>query len=390
MSAALFTLNAGSSTLKFAAYSPDGRQRLLSGQIDHFGAERANLVLHLPTDPAPRERCLTGGSRAEQLAAALATLAEHELRPLAVAHRIVHGGSRFTRPLLLDAESRSALAELAPLAPLHQPVGLAAVDAIEAIDPSLPQIACFDTAFHAGMPELAQRFAIARHWHDKGVRRYGFHGLSYAAIARRLPELGLDDKRVVVCHLGSGASACAMLAGQSVSSSMGFSAMDGLMMGSRPGTLDAEVVLYWQEQAGLSIAEVRDELYKQSGLLGVSGLSADIRTLLASHSPAAHEAVALFCYRVATEVGRLAAAMQGLDALVFTAGIGEHAPTVRAAILHQLGWLGFHLDVTANDANASCITHAGSSRSAWVIATDEEGEMARLAAGVLAEQAIAA
>jgi len=390
MSAALLTLNAGSSTLKFAAFSPNGHERLLAGQIDHFGAEHANLQLRAPSDSVPRERSLSGASRADQLAVALSTLAEHGLQPLAVAHRIVHGGSRFTRPLRLDATSRAALAELTPLAPLHQPVGLAAVDAIEAIAPALPQIACFDTAFHAGMPELAQRFAIARHWHDAGVRRYGFHGLSYAAIARRLPELELDDKRVVVCHLGSGASACAMLAGQSVASSMGFSALDGLMMGTRPGTLDAEVVLYWQEQAGLSIAEVRNELYKQSGLLGVSGLSADIRTLLASHSPAAHEAVALFCYRVATEVGRLAAAMQGLDAVVFTAGIGEHAPTVRAAILHQLGWLGFRLDEAANDANATRISQAGSARSAWAIPTDEEGEMARLAAGVLAEPVVAA
>ncbi|MDN0073376.1 acetate/propionate family kinase [Crenobacter sp. SG2303] len=389
MSSALFTLNAGSSTLKFAAFSPDGHERLLSGQIDHYGAERANLQLRASSDSTPYERCLTGAGCADQLAAALATLAEHGLQPLAVAHRIVHGGSRFTRPILLDGENRAALAELVPLAPLHQPVGLAAIDTIEAIAPALPQIACFDTAFHAGMPELAQRFAVARHWHDKGVRRYGFHGLSYAAIARRLPELELDDKRVVVCHLGSGASACALLAGQSVASSMGFSALDGLMMGTRPGTLDAEVVLYWQEHAGLSIGEVRDELYKRSGLLGVSELSADIRTLLASHAPAAHEAVALFCYRVATEVGRLAAAMQGLDAVVFTAGIGEHAPSVRAAILHQLGWLGFRLDEAANDANATRISQIGSTRSAWVIPTDEEGEIARLATAVLAKPAAA-
>ncbi|MDN0084444.1 acetate/propionate family kinase [Crenobacter sp. SG2305] len=389
MSSALFTLNAGSSTLKFAAFSPDGHELLLSGQIDHYGAERANLQLSAPSDSVPYERCLTGAGCADQLAAALATLAEHGLQPLAVAHRIVHGGSRFTRPILLDGENRAALAELVPLAPLHQPVGLAAIDTIEAIAPALPQIACFDTAFHAGMPELAQRFAVARHWHDKGVRRYGFHGLSYAAIARRLPELELDDKRVVVCHLGSGASACALLAGQSVASSMGFSALDGLMMGTRPGTLDAEVVLYWQEHAGLSIGEVRDELYKRSGLLGVSELSADIRPLLASHAPAAHEAVALFCYRVATEVGRLAAAMQGLDAVVFTAGIGEHAPSVRAAILHQLGWLGFRLDEAANDANATRISQIGSTRSAWVIPTDEEGEIARLAAAVLAKPAAA-
>ncbi|MEO3961764.1 hypothetical protein [Chromobacterium piscinae] len=215
------------------------------------------------------------------------------------------------------------------------------------------------------------------------MRRYGFHGLSYAAIARRLPEIGLAHGKVVVCHLGSGASACAIESGKSVASSMGFSAVDGLMMGSRPGYIDPEVILYWQEHEGMGVKDVRRELYKNSGLLGVSGVSADMRELLASELPEAREAVELFCYRAAREAASLAAAMRGLDGLVFTAGIGEHSAEVRARILQQLSWLGFELDHAANLAHARRLTAAGSRLPAYVLPTDEEGEMARQAARLL-------
>lgn len=370
----LLALNAGSSTLKFRAYTPDGREELIVGLVDHINSPRCTLTLRSASGDIAHSRELDGG---HALDGTLAALRELGLDVGAVVHRVVHGGGHYAGPVRLDATTRAALQDYVALAPLHQPVSLATIDALAAGHPELPQYACFDTAFHHGQPPLSTRFAIARHWHDDGIRRYGFHGLSYAAIARRLPELGLGNARVVVCHLGSGASACALRAGQSVASSTGFSAADGLMMGTRPGTLDAEVVLHWQEHYGMDIAAVRQELYKRSGLLGVSGLSSDLRVLLTSEAPEAAEAVELFCERVAQEVARLAAVMQGLDAVVFTAGIGEHSPVVRARVLGKLAWLGFALDEAANAAHGPRLTRADSPRQAWVLATDEEGEMAR-------------
>lgn len=382
MSKALIAVNAGSATLKFRAYEADGRTLLARGMVDHFGAEGSTLTLDAA---GKREQLtLTSGSRDEAIGAMLNLLADHALQPLAVAHRVVHGGEHYHAPVVLTASVLDDLAALIPLAPLHQPVSLAVMSAFARLDPQLTQIACFDTAFHARQPAIATRFGIARHWHDAGIRRYGFHGLSYASIARHLPELGLADARVVVLHLGSGASACALHAGQSIASSMGFSAVDGLMMGSRPGNLDPEVVLYWMEHAGMDVAAVRQELYKKSGLLGVSGLSADMRELLASKQESAREAVELFCYRAAREVASLATAMRGLDALVFTAGIGERSPEVRGRILKQLAWLGFEADLAANLSHATRLTATGSPRHAYVLATDEEGEMARQAAALLA------
>ncbi|SCK06783.1 acetate/propionate family kinase [Vogesella sp. LIG4] len=383
MSKALIAVNAGSATLKFRAYSPDGRTLLARGMVDHFGMEGG--VLELDAGSSHQRLTLAGSSRDEAVGAMLNLLADHALQPLAVAHRVVHGGADYHAPVVLTAEVLDDLAALIPLAPLHQPVSLAVMSAFARLDPHLTQIACFDTAFHARQPAIATRFGIARHWHDAGIRRYGFHGLSYASIARHLPELGLADARVVVLHLGSGASACALQAGQSMASSMGFSAADGLMMGSRPGNLDPEVVLYWQEHEGMDVAAVRQELYKKSGLLGVSGgISADMRELLASRDEAAREAVELFCYRAAREVASLATAMRGLDAIVFTAGIGEHSPEIRNRILKQLAWLGFEADLAANLAHATRLTAASSPRHAYVLATDEEGEMARQAAALLA------
>ncbi|WP_434633218.1 acetate/propionate family kinase [Chromobacterium sp. CV08] len=383
MSKCLLAVNAGSATLKFRAFTPDGGSLLVRGIVDRFGSRDARLRLDDAQGRPLAERGLDDAEHATALAAMLNGLADQGLQTQALVHRVVHGGSRFSEPVRIDAEVRAALDDYIALAPLHQPVSLEVVDAFSRLDPRLPQIACFDTAFHAGQPEVATRFGIARHWHDEGVRRYGFHGLSYAAIARRLPEIGLARGKAVVCHLGSGASACAIESGRSVASTMGFSAVDGLMMGTRPGALDPEVVLYWQEHEGMGVKDVRRELYKNSGLLGVSGVSADMRELLASDLPAAREAVELFCYRVAREVASLAAAMRGLDGLVFTAGIGEHSAEVRARVLQQLGWLGFEPDHAANLAHARRLTTAGSRLPAYVLATDEEGEMARQAGALL-------
>lgn len=384
MNRCLLAINAGSSTLKFRAFAQDGQTLLARGMVDRFGGKEAVLSLADAKGQKLAERGLPDAEHGTALAAVLNGLADQGLEARALAHRVVHGGNRFRQPVRLDAEVRAALDDYIALAPLHQPVSLEVIDAFSAIDPRLPQIACFDTAFHASQPEVATRFGIARHWHDEGIRRYGFHGLSYAAIARRLPEVGLAHGKVVVCHLGSGASACAIESGRSVAASTGFSAVDGLMMGTRPGYLDPEVVLYWQEHEGMGVKDVRRELYKSSGLLGVSGgVSADMRELVASELPAAREAVELFCYRVAREAASLAGALRGLDGLIFTAGIGEHSAEVRGRVLQQLSWLGFELDHSANLAHARRLTTAGSRLPAFVLPTDEEGEMARQAAALL-------
>jgi acetate kinase len=379
----LLAVNAGSATLKFRAYRADGETLLLSGMVDRFGSRDEVLLLQDAKGTRLLEKPLPGGSREEAVGAMLNALADHKVHITAVAHRVVHGGASLSAPVHIDDEVRHTLEGLIALAPLHQPVSLSVIDAFTALDPGLMQIACFDTAFHTTQPPLAQRFGIARHWHDEGVRRYGFHGLSFASIVRRFPELGLAESRVVVCHLGSGSSACAIAGSRSVAASTGFSAVDGLMMSTRPGSLDPEVLLYWMEHEGMGVPEVRRELYKNSGLLGVSGLSADIRVLLASPTVEAREAVDLFCYLTAREVASLAGAMKGLDALVFTAGIGEHSPEVRARVVQQLSWLGFELDHSANLAQARCITTPASRLKAFRLQTDEEGEMARLASALL-------
>lgn len=376
MSQVLLVLNAGSSTLKFRAFRRKDCMLELFGQINHFGAPSATLTLTRQGGMTQTRR-LSEHSVRQCTDVLVQALAEADLQIEAAIHRVVHGGGKYSGPVLLDPVIRKNLEALIPLAPLHQPASLAVIDSLHVRQPSLPQIACFDTAFHSGGADRFSRFAIARHWHEAGVKRYGFHGLSYASIARRLSTLGLDKAKVVVCHLGGGASACALNAGQSVAASTGFSAVDGLMMGTRPGTLDPEVVLYWIEQKGMSVPQVREELYRKSGLLGVSGVSSDMRTLLASDRPEAAEAINLFCDRAAREVASLATALEGLDALIFTAGIGEHSPEIRARILKRLAWLGFELDEEANNVHAVRISTKISTRSAWVLAADEEGEMLR-------------
>ncbi len=384
----LLTLNAGSATLKFAFFSLDHTPPRLvyRGSVDGVGRESAQLRFSLAEEGTPPARqTLSPATHTDALQAVLRVVAERGETLAAVAHRVVHGGVFFDRAIRLDAAALAQLETLIPLAPLHQPVGLAAIAAVTQLAPDLPQIACFDTAFHTTQDPLATRFGIAQHWHEAGVRRYSFHGLSYAAIARQLPAtLGtVAEGQVVVLHLGSGSSACVLHHGRSVATSMGMSAAEGLMMGTRPGNLDPEVVLWWMENSGMDIAAVRRELYKASGLLGVSGLSADLRDLLASPRPEAELAIELYCYRAAREVGALAVQAGGLNALVFTAGVGEHSAEVRQRILARLAWLGFSLDPAANLAHATCLTTADSRLSAWVIPTDEEGQMAREAAAVL-------
>ncbi len=384
----LLTLNVGSSTLKFTYYGIEQGQPVIrcGGLVDGIGKPVGRFMSHVDGHTL-RDEPFPASTHAHAIADVLALGHERDLQLAAVAHRVVHGGGDFASAVRLDADVLAKLHSLIPLAPLHQPGSLAGIAAVTAEAPHIPQFACFDTAFHATQDPLSTRFGIARHWHDEGVRRYSFHGLSYAAIAHKLPEvLGAEEaeKRVVVLHLGSGSSACVMHHRKSVATSMGMSACEGLMMGSRPGNLDPEVVLYWMENAGMDIAAVRQELYKKSGLLGVSGgLSADMRELLVSDEAAAQEAVELFCYRAAREVGALAVQAGGIDHLVFTAGMGERSAVVRHKIIERLAFLGFSLDEDANTANAARISRVGAERAVWVIPTDEEGQMAREAFALL-------
>lgn len=307
---------------------------------------------------------------------------------MAIGHRVVHGGMRFASPRLIDADVLAELDALCPLAPLHQPHNLAAIQAVAALAPDLPQVACFDTAFHHDKPEVAGRLALPRALHDQGIRRYGFHGLSYEYIARQLQAIDgeLAGGRVIAAHLGNGASLCAMQGGKSVDTTMGFTALDGLMMGTRCGTLDPGVVLHLQTQLGMSPDEVDDLLYRKSGLLGVSGISSDMRTLVAHTSPEAQEAVELFIWRAAREFGALTASLGGVDGLVFTAGIGENHAEVRKRMCERLSWLGLSIDAEANAANAPDISATGSRVKVLVIPTDEERMIADHTLAVLQSQ----
>ena len=297
----------------------------------------------------------------------------------AVGHRIVHGGLTYREPTLIDAKVLADLEELAPLAPLHQPHNLAPIRALAELRPDLPQVACFDTAFHRSQPEVAQAYALPRAYTGKGVRRYGFHGLSYEYIASELPryDAWAASGRVIVAHLGNGSSLCALRDGRSVATTMGFSSLDGLPMGTRCGSLDPGVVLLFLNHLHLDAHAIEEILYKDSGLLGVSGISSDMRELLISTDPRAAEAVDLYVYRIGRELGSLAAALGGLDALVFTAGIGEHAAAIRARVCRDAAWLGVMLDEAANEAGGPRISRQGGVVSAWVVPTDEELMIAR-------------
>jgi acetate kinase len=298
---------------------------------------------------------------------------------------VVHGGTQFAAPCLVNDAVLDALRALIPMARSHQPHNIAGLEAARAMMPEAAQVACFDTSFHRTVPEHRQLFAIPHALSERGIRRYGFHGLSYEAIAEKLPEhLGEAARgRVIILHLGNGSSACGLLNGASQATSMGFTPLDGLMMGNRPGHIDAGVILYLLREEGLAPAEISDMLYRKSGLLGVSGLSSDMRVLQASDDPAAKLAITMYVDRVVQEVGLIAAALGGIDALVFTAGIGENSAAIRAATLDQLDWLGFSLDAGANATNGPLITRPDSNKPALVLKTDEEGVIARETARVV-------
>jgi acetate kinase len=300
-------------------------------------------------------------------------------RPEAVGHRVVHGGPRFREPVRVDEGTLAFLETLIPLAPLHQPQDLAGIEAIARRRPGLPQVACFDTAFHRRRAKVAELFGLPLSFYDEGVMRYGFHGLSYEYIARSLPEVAprISDGRVVVAHLGAGASLCAMKERQSVDSTMGFSTLDGVAMSTRPGAVDPGVVLYLLQSKGYDAAKLQHLLYEKSGLLGLSGISGDMRDLLASDAPAARDAIDYFVFRIVKEIGALVCVLGGLDGLVFTAGIGEHAALIREKVCEGLSWLGLRLDPDANGRNGPRISDPGSRVGAYVIPTDEEKMIAQ-------------
>jgi len=300
-------------------------------------------------------------------------------RLIGVGHRIVHGGPEYAAPIRVDAGVLGALQQLIPLAPLHQPHNLSPIAALLERAPELPQVACFDTAFHRTNPDVAQRFALPAELHEAGVRRYGFHGLSYEYIASVLPRFDAKAAagKTVVLHLGNGASMCALASGRSVASTMGFTAVDGLAMGTRCGALDPGVILYLMTERRMSVGDVEQLIYQESGLLGVSEISSDMRMLLASDDHRARLAIDLYVYRIRRELGSLAGALGGLDAVVFTAGIGENAPVIRERVCRDAGWLGLTLDQRANSTGGTRISAPTSSVSAWVIPTDEELMIAR-------------
>ncbi|WP_022723073.1 acetate/propionate family kinase [Rhodopseudomonas sp. B29] len=386
MSEVLLVLNAGSSSIKFALFEahsePTAEHLICEGAISGIG-HKAHFKATGRSGEALIDEVLPDGETLDEAMAALIDWIERGFpdQSLAAAgHRVVHGGAIFDAPVVIAAGVVDQLRSFEPLAPLHQPHNLAAIEALSKLHPNLPQVACFDTAFHHRQSEVATAFALPRDLHAEGVRRYGFHGLSYEYIAGRLPAVAgpaVADGRVVVAHLGSGASMCAMRARSSVATTMGFTALDGLMMGSRCGELDPGVVLYLIDQRGMSVKAVTDLLYHSSGLLGVSGISDDMRTLLESDDPRAREAIELFVYRISRELGSLAAALGGLDALVFTGGIGEHAPEIRKRVCDLAGWLGITLDAAANAAGAARISIPESKVSVWVIPTDEDLMIAR-------------
>ncbi len=386
MDAAILVLNAGSSSIKFSLFPgeqrPSRADLICEGQYAGLGHRVHFTARDRAGAPLADEHLPEISTHEQALAALLQWLqrrfTEHHL--IAAGHRVVHGGTLYKAPVRMDAKVVAELTRLVPLAPLHQPHNLAAVAALNKLHPRLPQVACFDTSFHHTQPEVATLFALPRRLTEEGIRRYGFHGLSYEYIASVLPEvIGADDAqdRVVVAHLGSGASMCAMKQCRSVATTMGFTALDGLPMSRRCGSLDPGVVLYLMEEKKMTAAAVSNLLYQSSGLLGVSGLSDDMKALLASDRPSAAEAVELFVYRICRELGSLAAALDGLDALVFTAGIGEHAPEIRRRVCENAAWLGVEIDEAANAAGGPRISKADSKTSAWTIPTDEDLMIAR-------------
>jgi acetate kinase len=394
MADALVVLNAGSSSLKFSVFLDEDPPRpLFRGQLEGILTLPRFVARGAGGDVLGEREWPTGTNLGHQGAIEYlftwgrgGALGGHQVA--AVGHRLVHGGVKFLRPALITPEVLAELEALIPLAPLHQPHNLAAIQAVTRHAPHLPQVACFDTSFHRTQPGVAQAFALPRRYAEEGVRRYGFHGLSYEYIASALS--GIDARaaagRTVVAHLGNGASMCALNGGKSVASTMGFTALDGLPMGTRCGALDPGVLLYLLDRHGMDARALEKLVYQESGLLGVSGVSSDMRALLASPDPGAAEAVDLFVYRIGRELGSLAAALGGLDALVFTGGIGENAAPVRARVCRDAAWLGIELDEAANEAGGPRISTTGSRVAAWVVPTNEELMIARHTRRLLREK----
>jgi acetate kinase len=386
MSEVILTLNAGSSSVKFAVFqSEDSAPELMAkGQVEgigtapHFLAKDANGSLLAESYWEP-----VGGGAAHTLAFRqiwqwLREFIEGK-RLAAVGHRVVHGGEQYAQPVLVDDQVVSDLNRLIPLVPLHQPHNLAAIHAVSKSHPEMPQVACFDTAFHRHRRAVSERFGLPFELYEKGVRRFGFHGISYEYIVSRLEQIAPDlaQGRVVVAHLGSGCSMCAIHGGKSVETTMSFSSLDGLPMGTRCGTLDPGVLLYLIRRDRLSVEDLEDLLYKRSGLLGISGVSNDMRALQQSDDPRARDAIDYFVYRIAHDLGALTASLGGLDALIFTAGVGENDAVLRARVCRDAAWLGIEIDSEANERRELKISAGDTTPSVWVIPTDEERMIAR-------------
>jgi acetate kinase len=388
----ILVVNAGSSSVKFQVFAlePSGNlTRKIKGQMDGIG-----------TRPRLRASAADGNTFVNReygpeviasVPAALQTAGawlrdELCINPSAIGHRVVHGGPDYDRPVLVDAQVLATLEHYSPLAPLHQPHNLAPIRSILAQFPALPQVACFDTAFHRGHSAIADHYAIPEHFYTEGVRRYGFHGLSYEYIACRLPEVApeIASGRVIVAHLGSGASMCALANGRSVESTMGFTALDGIPMGTRPGQIDPGIVLYLITEKCMQPAAIENLLYRESGLKGLSGVSNDMRELEASNTHSAALAIDYFVYRIGLNAGMLAAALGGLDAFVFTAGIGENSAVIRGRVAEKLAWLGVIFDPAANATGRSLISHPQSKIALYIIPTDEELMIARHTRSLLA------
>lgn len=375
---AVAVLNAGSSSIKFAIFERAASARLLiRGQVEGIGAKPRAQVLSGDGELLEERDFPLCGFDHEDATREIIQIRRRwaeDQQIVAVGHRVVHGGDLYSEPVVVSEEVLERLKSLIPLAPLHQPHNLAPINAIRALRPEMTQVACFDTAFHRHQPHLARAFALPRQYDQDGIRRYGFHGISYEYLTARLREIAPDiaNRRIVLAHLGNGASLCAVCEGRSIASTMGFTAVDGLMMGTRCGALDPGVLVHLMDRYGLDARALEDLIYRKSGLLGVSGISSDMRTLRQSTEPAAKEATALFVYRIVREIGSLAAALGGLDAIVFSGGIGEHDASTRAEIAEGCDWLGLKLDATANELGATMISTSESRVRAYVIPTNEE------------------
>jgi acetate kinase len=390
----VLVINAGSSSIKFSVFETAADRSLtadLHGQVEGIGTA-PRLKIADANGRSVADETVAGNDHRAAIAAIHGWFADHvgsETQFDGVGHRVVHGGNAFSEPVVIDERVITRLDELVPLAPLHQPHHIAAIRAIAAVAPEVPQVACFDTAFHRNQPPLAQEFALPHELTARGIRRYGFHGLSYEYIVSKLREVApaCAKGKIVVAHLGNGASMCAIEDGRSIATTMGFTPVDGLPMGTRTGALDPGVILYLLQHEQMDTNAVEHLIYESSGLLGVSGLSSDMRTLLASDAPAAREAVALFVYRIGRELGSLVAALGGLDALVFTGGIGENAAEIRARVCRHAAWIGVALDEEANARGGLLISRRGSAVAVWVVPTNENLMVARHTRRLLEETA---